>query len=142
MDPNLLLQAIQSHAWPTVTGCVLLLVVYLARLPALAVQWQRLPPWSRPLVPVALGIVSGVAEALTTGHSWVAALLTQVLAALPALAVALPSPTAHLGMVVLPDTPVVQRLASQPTVVIRDTPDELADAVLKNLDRDTTPTGE
>lgn len=118
MNPNLLFSAISDHAWGVVTGCVLLLLVYLARLPALATQWQRIPAAYRPLVPIVVGILSGVAEALTTRQSWVAALVTQVLAALPALAVALPSPTAHIGCVVLPVT------ASDPVITERDTDPE------------------
>ena len=33
-----LIQAIQSHAWGVVTGCVLVLIVYAAKLPSVAVQ--------------------------------------------------------------------------------------------------------
>lgn len=118
MDPNLLLSAISQHAWPAVVGCVLVLVVYLARLPALAPQWQRLPPWARPLVPIVVGIISGVGEALSTSQPWLPALVGGIVAALPALAVALPSPTAHLGMIVLPDTPAVRMMTGDPTVTV------------------------
>lgn len=130
MDPNTLIQAIQSHAWPAIVGAVLVVVVYLARLPALQPQWQRLPAVYRPLVPVVLGIVSGVAEALSTHQPWMPALVGGIVSALPALAVALPSPVAHLGTITLPDTPVVQAMASQPKVIITD------------LDRDTDPAQE
>lgn len=92
MDPNLLLQAISSHAWPAVVGAVLVVVVYLAKLPAMAPQWQRLPAGHRPLVPVLLGVLSGVAEALSTHQPWLPALVGGIVSALPALAVALPSP--------------------------------------------------
>lgn len=134
MQIDILIQAISQHAWGVVTGCVLLLIVYAAKLPAIAVQWQRLPAWSRPIVPVALGIVSGVGEALTTRASWTAALIVQVIAAMPALAVALPSPVVRTGTEAV-SVPVPEKPKPKPM-----TADELADAVLKSLDRDTTPT--
>jgi hypothetical protein len=104
MDPNLLLTAIAAHAWPTVVGCALVLIVYLAKLPAVKAQWERLPAWSRPLLPVLLGLLSGVGEALSTSQPWLPALVGGILAALPALAVALPSPVIHRAEIVEPDT--------------------------------------
>jgi hypothetical protein len=141
MDPNLLLQALTSHAWPAVVGACLVLVVYLARLPGVQPQWQRLPAAYRPLVPVLLGVVSGVAEALSTRQPWLPALVGGVVSALPALAVALPSPTAHLGQIMLPDSPVTQAIKAASDVRIVPAPVEgdLADQVLAALDRDTEP---
>lgn len=89
---DLLIASIQAHAWPAVVGCVLLALVYLAKLPQLAVQWQRLPAYARPLVPVVAGILGGVGEALSTKQPWLPALIGGIVAALPAFAVALPSP--------------------------------------------------
>ena len=101
--------AISQHAWAIVAGIVLLSLVQAARLPAVGAQWQRLPaPW-RPYVPILLGILSGVAQALATAQPWVAALVGGIVSAIPALLSALPSPTAHLGMVIvkptIPDPP-------------------------------------
>lgn len=87
-----LLAAISSHAWGVATGLSLLALVYFARLPALAAQLKRLPASCLPYLPIALGLISGVAEALVTQRSWVAALVTGALAAIPSVAVALPSP--------------------------------------------------
>lgn len=132
MDPTLLLSAIQSHAWPAVVGCALVLVVYLARLPALAPQWQRLPAAYRPLVPVLLGVASGVAESLSTHQPWLPALVGGIVSALPALAVALPSPTAHLGQIVLPDSPVSRAVQSAATATVLEPHPTMPD-------RDTEP---
>lgn len=122
MDITILLAAISAHAWPVAVGSVLVLLVYLARLPVVATQWQRLPAWSRPLLPVLLGLLSGVGEALSTQQPWLPALVGGLVAALPALLAALPSPTAHLDQIILPNSPVV-KITTQP------------------LDRDTEPTG-
>jgi hypothetical protein len=135
MDPAIL-NALLSHTPALIVGAVLLLVVYAAKLGPVAAQWQRLPAWSRPLVPALLGVAAGVGDALTTGQAWLPALITGVLTSLPALAVALPSPVAHLDEVILPNTAVVRVVTSTPKIT---TADDLADAVLANLDRDTKP---
>jgi hypothetical protein len=84
--------AIESQAWPVVVGFALLALVYVARHPAAALQWYRIPAGYRPWLPIAIGIVSGVAEALTTGRAWLPAMLTALAAAIPAMLAALPSP--------------------------------------------------
>lgn len=94
MDPNLLIRAFQDHAWPVVAGFLITLFVFCARLPAVAAQWSRVPERLRPLVPVVIGILSGVGESLCTTSHWVAALLGGVISALPAFLATLPSPTA------------------------------------------------
>lgn len=127
MDPKLI-EALTSHAPALVVGAVLCLLVLAAKLPAFAVQWQRLPVWARPLVPVVLALVSGIGESLVQGQVWWLAVLVQVGAALPAIGYALPSPTAHLEQVILPDTPVVRQLAGVD-----------GKATIQPLDRDTTP---
>jgi hypothetical protein len=109
-DINALLVAIQSHQWPVVVGLAILLIVYLARLPVVAAQWARIPAAYRPLVPVALGVLSGVAEALSTSQPWLPALIGGIVSALPALLAVLPSPVAHLDApapVVIPKAPPV-----------------------------------
>jgi hypothetical protein len=118
VDPQII-SALTSHSPALIVGAVLLILVYAAKLGPVAVQWQRLPAWSRPLLPVLIGILAGVGDALTTGQPWAAALITGVLTSLPALAVALPSPVAHLDEVILPNTEVVRVVTSDP--LIRDT---------------------
>lgn len=103
MNPDLL-TALTSHTPALVVGAVLCLLVLSAKLPAFAAQWQRLPAWARPLVPTVLALIGGIGEALLQGTPWLTAIVAQVLLALPAIGYALPSPTAHLGMVVLPVT--------------------------------------
>lgn len=117
MDPTIL-SALFSHAPALVLGAALCLIVLAAKLPAFAAQWQRLPAWSRPLVPAALALVGGIGEALVQGQPWWLAVLVQLLAALPAIGYALPSPTAHLDQIILPNTPTVR---------------------VSTLERDTTP---
>lgn len=110
MDPRIL-SALVSHAPALVVGAILWLLVYAARLPAVAAQWQRLPAWFRPIVPALLALGSGVAEGLLSGQPWVTCLIVQAVAALPAITHALPSPVAHLDQVILPvtvSTPVVR----------------------------------
>jgi len=146
MDPTIL-QALTSHSPALITGAVLLLVVYAAKLGPVATQWQRLPAWSRPLVPVAIGILAGVGDALVTDKPWTLALITETIAALPALAVALPSPVAHLDQVILPDSPAV-RITTTPSAadVARAAgfppppPGKSAADQMLGVDRDTQPT--
>lgn len=97
MPIDALNQAIANHAWAAVAGCVLLILVSIARNPLAAAQWSRIPSLYRPFVPVALGILFGVGEALSTKQPWLPALITNVLAAVPALLVAIPSPTADIA---------------------------------------------
>lgn len=135
------LEALSSHAPAVVVGAVLCLIVLSARIPSAAAQWQRLPAWARPLVPAVLALLSGVGEALIQGQPWQAAIVAQLALALPAIGYALPSPTAHLDQVILPDSPAVRLITREPVVSIKVTDaDDLAGQVLKNLDRDTTPT--
>lgn len=91
MDLTTLTLAISQHAWAVVTGCVLLAIVSTGQLPAAKAQWDRLPAAARPFVPVALGIASGVAQALVARQPWAAALVANVLVALPSVLAALPS---------------------------------------------------
>ena len=108
-DADLLTAAIQAHAWPVVVGLVLVVLVSLGRQPVLRQQWERVPAEYRPLVPVALGLLSGVGEALTQGRPWLVSIVTGVLSGLPALLAAAPSQVVHRGpeIVLVPatDTP-------------------------------------
>jgi hypothetical protein len=84
-DVGILVTAIQSHAWPVVAGASILIVVYLAKLPALGELWERIPKRYRPLVVALLGVLSGVAHALATRTPWLPALLSNLMAAMVAI---------------------------------------------------------
>lgn len=116
MDPNLI-AALTSHVPALIVGAVLCLLVLAAKLPAFAAQWQRLPAQWRPVAIAALALVGGIGEALVQGQKWYLALLVQVVAALPAIGYALPSPTAHLDepkpAVVTVSDPVVKQADRQ-----------------------------
>ena len=86
-----LTQAIQSHAWPIVVGCVLTILVQLGRGP-LSAQWQRLPAVWRPIVPAVLGLLATAGESLASGRTWLYAVVSALVAGLPPLLLALPSP--------------------------------------------------
>ena len=127
-DPVAIWTAATSHAWPVLTGLILAALVYLAHLPAVAGQLARLPALALPAIPIVLGLISGVAQALRTSQSWGMALLGGALSALPALAIAygpyLPSATAKA----------LSRSGSPNAPPPNLTSDELADAVLAKLD--------
>ena len=144
MTPELL-AALTSHTPALAVGAVLCLFVLSAKLPSFAAQWERLPAWTRPLVPALLAIVGGTGEALIQGQRWWMALLVQVVAALPAIGYALPSPVVRTG---------TESVTVPAPIVVPPKPmtaDELVDAVVKSLDgippapkvptiiRDTTP---
>lgn len=84
-DVGILVTAIESHAWPVVAGASILIVVYLAKLPALGELWERIPKRYRPLVVALLGVLSGVANALVTRTPWLPALLSNLMAAMVAI---------------------------------------------------------
>lgn len=84
-DVGILVTAIQSHAWPVVAGASILILVYLSKLPALGEVWERIPKRYRPLVVAAIGVLSGVANALVTRTPWLPALLSNVMAAMVAI---------------------------------------------------------
>lgn len=94
---NDLVTAINTHAaWTAILGLALLALVQLARLPAVAALWIKVPVVYRPLVPVAIALLSAVGDALTNGVPWLPAVLSAIVAAIPALCLALASPVAHL----------------------------------------------
>jgi hypothetical protein len=82
---NALIAAISEHAWPVVAGLSILILVYLSKLPALGGYWDQIPKQYRPLVVAALGVLSGVAEALASKQPWLPALLLNLFAALAAI---------------------------------------------------------
>jgi len=130
-----LFAALTSHSPAFATVAILLTLVRLASLPQLAPQWQRFPAAWRPMVPLALALVSAALTAWLS-HGWQAA-IEQIAAGFPAVLYALPSPTAHLGMVILPVT-AGRWIDPEPTPTIVAKPataDELAEAVLANLDK-------
>jgi hypothetical protein len=93
-DLTILTNAISTHAWGVLAGALLVVLVSAAKLPAGKAQWERLPGIARPFVPILLGIVSGVGEALSTSRAWLPALVVGIASALPAVLLAIPSPTA------------------------------------------------
>lgn len=95
---NALVAAINAHAaWTVVLGLALLVLVQLARMPAVGALWVKVPTIYRPLVPVAIALLSEVGDALSNGTPWLTALLAAIVAAIPAVCLALASPVAHLS---------------------------------------------
>jgi len=82
---NALVAAIQAHAWPVVAGFAILILVYASKLPIFGAYWDKLPKPYRPLVVSAIGVLSGVAEALSTKQPWLPALMLNLFAALTAI---------------------------------------------------------
>jgi hypothetical protein len=89
-----LIQAIQSGSPTLIVGAVLLVLVALARLPGLAPQWKRIPTTYRPIVPAVAALLASIGEVLVAGRGWVPALVTGLVAGLPGVLLALPSPVA------------------------------------------------
>lgn len=79
---NALVAAISAHAWPVVAGLSILILVYLSKLPIFGNYWGKIPKAYRPLVVSAIGVLSGVAEALSTKQPWLPALVGNIIAAL------------------------------------------------------------
>ncbi len=104
-DLDTLVAAIQSGAVPLAVGLALVLVVRLGRHPLLAPQWERIPAAYRPLVPVALGLLGSVGDALVSGRTWLPAVLYGLASALPAVLLALPSPVVPGKTVVVEEQP-------------------------------------
>ena len=94
-DLSALTAALAAHQYLAAVMLTLLVLVSIGKLPVAAPLWLRLPVWSRPLAPVALGVIASVAEAILRGTGWLPALVGGVLAALPALLAALPSQVIH-----------------------------------------------
>jgi hypothetical protein len=88
-----------------VVGLALVVLVSVGRQPGIRPLWDRLPVAWRPVVPVALGLLAGVGEALATGRPWLVSVLSGLLAGVPALLAALPSQVIHRGpeIVLVPD---------------------------------------
>lgn len=101
MDITALTTALATHQYLAAVGLVLLALVSVGKLPVAAPLWLRLPAWSRPLVPVVLGIVAALADALAAGKPWLPALVGGIVFALPALLAALPSQVIHAQTVVV-----------------------------------------
>jgi hypothetical protein len=88
-----LITALQSGSPTLIVGAVILTLVALARLPGLAPQWQRIPSAYRPLVPAVVTLLASIGEVLISGRGWLPALVTGIVAGLPGVLLALPSPT-------------------------------------------------
>ena len=123
-ETDILATALQSHAYLVAIGAALVLLVSLGRLPVARPQWERLPTWARPLVPVLLGLLAGVGEALATSRPWLPALVSGVVAGLPALLAALPSQVVTRSVMEAITVPVDSETASPYTgrvSITRDT---------------------
>lgn len=105
MDPSQLVTLIESHQYLAAVMAGLLLLVALGKMPVAAPLWSRLPAWVRPLVPVMLGLVASVAQAILDGTPWLSALLSGVVVALPAVLAAIPSQVIHAAPIVVAADP-------------------------------------
>jgi hypothetical protein len=99
-------KAIGDRNWPYVASCAILLLVRAAKLPIFGNFWEKIPKRFRPLVPVLLGILSGIGEAVLAQRSLVPALIYGVFSGLFAVGAdqAITKPLAKATPV--PDVPV------------------------------------
>lgn len=81
MDPAQFLAAVRGHAWPIVAAFVVGAIVRLVKSDKVPVN---VPSRWRPLLALALGVLSGAAEAVIAGTQWPDALLGGVISALVA----------------------------------------------------------
>lgn len=79
--------AMGDRNWPYIAACVILLLVRFAKLPLVGAYWDKIPKQYRPLVPVAMGIMSGVGEAVVLHRPWLPALLFGLFSGLTAIGV-------------------------------------------------------
>jgi len=86
-DIDTLLNAWSQHNWPIVSAGIILILVYLAKMPIAGKIWDKVPKQYRPLIPVVLSILSGIGEALFRGTPWVAAILYNLIAGLSTIGV-------------------------------------------------------
>lgn len=84
-DWNFFQKAVGDRNWPYIATCVILLLVRAAKLPVFGNYWEKIPKQYRPLVPVVMGILSGVGEAALSQRSWLPALLYGVFSGLLAV---------------------------------------------------------
>lgn len=84
-DWNLFQKAIGDRNWPYIASCVILLIVRAAKLPVFGNYWEKIPKKFRPLVPVVMGVLSGVGEAVLAHRPWLPAVLYGVFSGLLAI---------------------------------------------------------
>lgn len=77
--------AVGERNWPYIAVCVIFVSVRIAKLPIVGSHWDKIPRQYRPLIPVGLGVLSGVGEALLVHRSWLPALLFGVFSGLMAI---------------------------------------------------------
>lgn len=80
-------QALGERNWPVIAACVILLLVRGAKLPVFGNYWEKIPKKYRPLIPVAMGVLSGVGEAVLSHRPWLPALVFGLFSGLIAIGV-------------------------------------------------------
>lgn len=78
-------KAIGDRNWPLIAACTILALVRLAKLPLAGNYWEKVPKKFRPLIPVVMGVLSGVGESLLMKRPWLPALLFGVFSGLLAI---------------------------------------------------------
>lgn len=85
-DWAVLKSAFESSNWLVFSAVLILIGVRVSKLPALGNQWDRIPKRYRPLIPVGLGILSGLCEAIISSKEpWGMALFKGLLSGLLAI---------------------------------------------------------
>lgn len=75
-----------NRPWPAVAAAVILLLARAAKAPSLGSPFARVPVRWRPHVVLALGVLSGVLDAVVAGTPWLTAIGTGLLSAAVAIA--------------------------------------------------------
>jgi hypothetical protein len=68
MDADFFAKAWASNNWQLVTAVVILTLVRLSKANFAGQIWQKVPKQVRPWVPMALGLISGLAESVIAGR--------------------------------------------------------------------------
>ena len=85
-DPGILIQAMQSGYWVLIVWGIILGGIYAIKmLPDKYNIWGMIPMKIRPLVVIALGVVSAVGQAVLAKQPWLPVLVTNIMAAFAAI---------------------------------------------------------
>lgn len=79
---NFLLGAIGSKWWVGVVWCVILITIYVLKLPVCGALWKRIPVQAQVIIVAALGVLAGVGQAIIAKQPWLPALMSNLFAAL------------------------------------------------------------
>lgn len=77
--------AMDGRQWPILAALLIGALVRLSKTPAAGEVWQKVPKRYRPIIPAAMGLLSGISEAIIMGTPYGTALAYGILSGLLAI---------------------------------------------------------